>query len=311
MEVGKKTVQRGAFAIRSSHIRQGVQQYASLFVVRFEVWILVGQAELLQFSIPHLGPFFLCWITVFVVSCVCCFDEIHDGSRHIAKINHICFWRRKLFLTSDFCFGTFDPRLQQHESFGVEHKFFWVVLIVLLVLGSTETQLILRSAAHLRPFIYSSEFTATLRRGDLDFWGFLLTVSFVTSFPSFCSVPCPLASWKFVSKPSRCTVFRSENWTVHWICFSTFWLHVGLEDAFFFEQLWWWQFVLQTRRKVWKYTTVSSVWLRYFAKVVKGCVRYFYTSDLTAKLGWCVQTKRITRSWRICPLFAMLLQKAF
>ena len=56
-------------------------------------------------------------------NCVCGFDEIHDGSRHIANI---CFWRRKLFLTSDFCFGLFDSRLQQHESFEVEHKF-WVL----------------------------------------------------------------------------------------------------------------------------------------------------------------------------------------
>ena len=86
---------------------------------------------------------------------------------------------------------------------------------------------------------------------------------------SFCSLSCPLASWKFVSKSSRCLVLRNKNWSVRWVCLSTFRLHVGMGSAFFFEQLWWWRCVLQTRRKVWKYATVSPVSLRYFAKVVK------------------------------------------
>ena len=201
-------------------------------------------------------------------NCVCGFDEIHDGSRSIAKMNHICFGRRKLFLTSDFCCGLFGSRLQQHESFEVEHKIwglFWKFCWYW---------------KHWHRINYSFDDACSLihlffgicddiTTGDLDLWRFLLTVSFATSSRLFALFPCPLASWKFVSKSSRCLVLRNKNWSVRWVCLSTFWLHVGMESAFFFEQLWWWRCVLQTRRKVWKYTTVSPVSLRYFAKVVK------------------------------------------
>ena len=194
----------------------------------------------------------------------------------------------RLFSTSNLCFGTYDPRFQQHELFRCRAQNLAVVKVLLALEALEQISIFVSDECLSRQFVCSSGVTATLRRVTWIFEGFLSFVLFAISLHLFGYLLLPVSG----AETELYVGFVSARFEFILAWGASFRNNYGDGGAF------------SSFRKVWKCTRiVSPVWFKALREGRKGGARdFFFTSGLYVELGWCVQT-RGTRSWGKCMVF--------